>query len=194
MYLLANLNVGTIHTNICQILGKNRTYFNSPDPDDFKNLLFMLECVAVSVWWGLSQHMVPQATRTGTSGGSAFPPKSWVPLLTMAPRIKLEVIMTTTRKGGLGGIRNFVPPKNCYIATLLLLHRYIATSLHRYIARYIATCYLHCYILGNNFSIAPFFRTFWFLPVHQQPTMMLLYYYNYNGTAEQFVTPQSTCS
>ena len=62
------------------------------------------------------------------------------------------------QKRGQRGHPEFCPPEK-------LLHRYIATSLHRYIARYIATCYLHCYILGNNFSIAPFFRTFWILPV-----------------------------
>jgi hypothetical protein len=52
-----------------------------------------------------------------------------------------------TRKGGKGGIRNFVPPKNCYIATLL--HRYIATSLHCYIHRYIATLLHDCYTRPN---------------------------------------------
>ena len=122
------------------ILGKNRTYFNSPDPDDFKNLLFMLECVAVSVWWGLSQHMVPQATRTGTSGGSAFPPKSWVPLLTMAAADKARSYYDhhhhrqgRNQKRGLRGHPEFCPPEKLlhrYIAIATSLHCYIATSLH----------------------------------------------------------------
>ena len=66
--------------------------------------------------------------------------------------IQVEPILEETRKGGKGGIRNFVPPKNCYIATLL--HRYIATSLHRYIATYIATL-LHCYTIATHVQICP---------------------------------------
>ena len=63
-----------------------------------------------------------------------------------------RLVLEETRKGGKGGIRNFVPPKNCYIATLL--HRYIATSLHRYIATYIATL-LHCYTIATHVQICP---------------------------------------
>ena len=40
MYLLANLNVGTIHTNICQYLGKKSYIFQLPWPWRFQKSTF----------------------------------------------------------------------------------------------------------------------------------------------------------